>query len=111
MASAKSVGNKLGRGAGWVGATLWTGTCLIAEATGEFGEGFLEGAEAGYEDRTQVMLANDAARKARRAQAAAALLANDAARKARRAQAAAALLANRIAADKQLSAPITAVTA
>lgn len=91
MASAKSVGNKLGRGAGWIGATVWTGTCLIAEATGEFGEGFLEGAEAGYEDRTQVMLANDAARKARRAQAAAALL------------------ANRVAADKQLSAPITAV--
>lgn len=93
MANAKSVGNKIGRGVGWVGATLWTGTCLVAEATGEFGEGFLEGAESGYEDRTQQMLANDAARKARRAQAAAALL------------------ANRMAAEKEQSAPITVVAA
>ena len=66
MAAAKTVGKKLGRGVGWVGATLWTGTCLLAEATGELGEGFLEGAEEGYEERTAKMIANDAARKARR---------------------------------------------
>ena len=67
--AAKSVGVKLGRAVGWIGATAWQGTCQIASATGELGEGFLEGAELGYEERTAVMLANQAKRVEARAAA------------------------------------------
>lgn len=74
--SAKTVGVKLGRGAGFLGATLWKGTVLAAEAAGDIGEGFLEGAEAGWEDRCKAL---DAARAARKAKLLAAVAAAEAA--------------------------------
>lgn len=55
MATGKSVGIKVGRGVGIVGATLWKGTCLVAAATGEFGVGVAEGAEQGWEERCAKM--------------------------------------------------------
>jgi len=60
--SAKNVGVKLGRGLGFVAATAWKGTVVLAEGAGQLGEGFLEGAESGWEDRCAAM---DAARELR----------------------------------------------
>lgn len=60
--SAKNVGVKLGRGLGFVAATAWKGTVVVAEGAGQLGEGFLEGAESGWEDRCAAM---DAARELR----------------------------------------------
>ena len=65
--AAKTVGVKLGRGLGFVAATAWKGTVIVAEAAGQAGEGFLEGAESGFEDRCAAM---DAAREVRKANAA-----------------------------------------
>ena len=65
--AARNVGVKVGRGLGFVGATLWKGTVILAEAAGEAGEGFMEGAESGWEDRCASM---DAAREVRKANAA-----------------------------------------
>ena len=48
---------------------------LVAEGAGQLGEGFLEGAEAGWEDRCAAMDAARAARKAANAAKVAALLA------------------------------------
>jgi hypothetical protein len=73
--SAKTVGIKLGRGLGFVAATAWKGTVVVAEGAGQLGEGFLEGAEAGWEDRCAAMDAARAARKAANAAKVAALLA------------------------------------
>ena len=59
--AARNVGVKVGRGVGFVGASLWKGTVMLASATGELGEGFLEGTEAGWEDRCKQMDANQLA--------------------------------------------------
>lgn len=77
--SAKTVGVKLGRGIGFVGATLWKGTVVLAEASGDLGAGVLEGAEAGWEDRCKQMDEARAARKAKALAAVAALEVNAAA--------------------------------
>ena len=61
--AARNVGVKVGRGVGIVGATLWKGTCLVAAGLGEAGEGFMEGAESGWEDRCAAMDLADAQRK------------------------------------------------
>ena len=53
--AARNVGVKVGRGVGIVGATLWKGTCMVASGLGEAGEGFMEGAESGWEDRCVAM--------------------------------------------------------
>ena len=63
--AARNVGVKVGRGVGFVGASLWKGTVMLASATGELGEGFLEGTEAGWEDRCKQMDANQAAKRAK----------------------------------------------
>lgn len=66
--SARNVGVKVGRGVGIVGATLWKGSCLIANGLGDAGEGFMEGAESGWEDRCKAMDLADAQRKVARLQ-------------------------------------------
>jgi hypothetical protein len=53
--SARTVGVKIGRGLGFVAATAWKGTVVVAEGAGQMGEGFLEGAESGWEDRCAAM--------------------------------------------------------
>lgn len=65
--SAKVVGNKLGRAVGWTGATLWKGTVALASATGELGEGFLEGTAEGFEQRSAELDLKFAEMKARNA--------------------------------------------
>ena len=60
--SARTVGVKIGRGLGFVAATAWKGTVVVAEGAGQMGEGFLEGAESGWEDRCAAM---EAARELR----------------------------------------------
>ena len=79
MAIAKNVGVKAGRAVGWIGATAWKGTVMLAESAGEAGTGFLEGAEQGWDERCKVMDAKRAERlaalQARKAEAAAAALA------------------------------------
>ena len=65
--SAKAIGNKLGRAAGWTGATLWKGTIALASATGELGEGFLEGTAEGFEQRSAELDLKFAEMKARNA--------------------------------------------
>ena len=78
MSTSRKVGVKVGRGLGFVGATLWKGTVMAAEGLGEAGEGFLEGAESGWEDRSKAMDLAQAQRKAKVAAAIAAALAAEA---------------------------------
>lgn len=49
MATALSVGTGIGSFAGKVGAFAWSTTCRVASATGELGEGFIAGADAGWD--------------------------------------------------------------
>lgn len=49
MANSRTVGSKLGSLSAKGAAKAWGLTCRIASATGEFGEGFVEGAETGWE--------------------------------------------------------------
>ncbi|NQW80044.1 MAG: hypothetical protein HQ445_02590 [Polaromonas sp.] len=49
MATALSVGTKVGSVAGKLGAFAWSTTCRVASATGELGEGFIAGADAGWD--------------------------------------------------------------
>lgn len=65
MAVAKTVGAKAGKLVGWTGATLWKGTCMLASAAGEAGEGFVEGAQDGWEGRCAQLDAKIAAHKAK----------------------------------------------
>lgn len=55
MTVAKKLGVKAGRAVGWVGATAWKGTVMLAESAGEAGSGFLEGTEQGWEERCKVL--------------------------------------------------------
>lgn len=66
MSAARKVGMALGRGVGVVAATAWKGTVIVASAAGEAGEGFVQGANAGWDDRCAVMDKNIAASKAKR---------------------------------------------
>ena len=79
MAIAKNVGVKAGKLVGWTGATLWKGTVMLADAAGDAGTGFVEGAEEGWDKRCAEMDAKRAERlaalRARKAEAAAAALA------------------------------------
>ena len=65
MAVAKTVGVKAGKAVGWIGATAWKGTVMLAGAAGEAGSGFVEGAEVGWTERCAVMDAKIAAHKAK----------------------------------------------
>ena len=65
MTTSRNVGMKVGRGLGFVGATLWKGTVMVAGAAGEAGEGFMEGTEAGWEERCAVLDAKIEARRAK----------------------------------------------
>lgn len=65
MAVAKTVGSKAGKLVGWTGATLWKGTCMLANAAGEAGEGFVEGAQDSWEGRCAQLDAKIAAHKAK----------------------------------------------
>jgi alpha-D-ribose 1-methylphosphonate 5-triphosphate synthase subunit PhnG len=64
MTIAKTAGVKTGKAAGWLAATAWKGTVLVASGLGEAGSGFIEGAEVGWDDRCAVMDAKIAKRKA-----------------------------------------------
>ena len=50
MATAKGFGVKAGSLAGKGAGLVWNTTCRIAAAAGDAGEGFLEGAEQGWEE-------------------------------------------------------------
>ena len=63
--SAKNVGVRLGKAVGWTGATLWKGTEALIGATGELGEGFMEGASESWEDRCAEMDVRIATAKAK----------------------------------------------
>lgn len=65
--SAKAIGNKLGRAVGWTSATVWKGAVLAVGATGELGEGFLEGTAEGFEQRSAELDLKFAEMKARNA--------------------------------------------
>ena len=65
MAIAKNVGVKAGKLVGWTGATLWKGTVMLADAAGDAGSGFVEGAEQGWDERCKVMDAKIAAHRAK----------------------------------------------
>ena len=64
--SARNVGMKVGRGLGFVAATAWGGVVIVAGAAGAAGEGFVDGASSGWDDRSAVMDAKIAASKAKR---------------------------------------------
>lgn len=51
MATALSVGTKIGSVAGKVGAFAWSTTCRVASASGDLGEGFLAGADTGWDEQ------------------------------------------------------------
>lgn len=67
MSAARKVGLGLGRAVGFVGATAWKGTVVIAGAAGEAGQGFVDGASSGWDDRCAVMDARIEEARAKRA--------------------------------------------
>ena len=68
MAIAKSVGVRAGKLVGWTAATAWKGTVMLAGAAGEAGEGFVEGAQQGWESRSAELDLKIAAHKLKVAQ-------------------------------------------
>jgi hypothetical protein len=61
--SARNTGHRVGGAVGWVGAKIVSGTIRVAVASGNFGEGFLDGAEEKY---VSTRLADEAAAAQRR---------------------------------------------
>lgn len=51
MATALNVGTKVGTVAGRLGAFAWSTTCRVASATGDLGEGFIAGADTGWDEQ------------------------------------------------------------
>lgn len=72
---ARNIGVKAGKAVGWTAATMWKGVVLAADAAGEAGEGFMTGAEQGWEQRNAELDAKIAAHRAKLAAIKAELLA------------------------------------
>lgn len=52
MSKAYVVGSKVGSGAAFVAAKLWHGTCVVAAAAGDAGQGFMDGGEETWGQQT-----------------------------------------------------------